>query len=111
MKTTRMDTKSCSIINVSEYPTELLGLFEAAPTGTKRVAELNRVNVPAKWRGQGIGRRLMQEVLDEADQLGVTLVLDINPYGDMDYQALSAWYQRVGFTEGADSRWWRSPRD
>jgi GNAT superfamily N-acetyltransferase len=105
-----MDLESHAIINVSEYPSELLDILGDAPEGATRIAELNRVNVPAKWRGRGIGRSLMKEVTDEADSLGVTLVLDINPYGALDFEALSAWYQRVGFTQRSDGRWWRSPQ-
>lgn len=110
MKTTRLDPETHSIIDVSEYPAEMLDLLGPLPDGTARVAEINRINVPVKWRRNGVGRKLMKEVTDEADHLGVTLVLFINPYGDMDYDALSAWYQRVGFTEGDDARWWRTPK-
>jgi hypothetical protein len=41
----------------------------------------------------------MEQVLTDADAEGVTLWLDINPYGPMCYNDLEAWYFRLGFTE------------
>jgi len=60
---------------------------------------INRVNVPKKHRGKGIGRALMQKCLADADAEGVTLQLDINPYGEMSYTELRAWYERLGFIQ------------
>lgn len=61
------------------------------------VWELTRINVPAALRGQGYGRRLMERVLADADEFGVTLRLVINPYGEMTYEQLRDWYERCGF--------------
>lgn len=56
-----------------------------------------RISTPAAHRGKGIARRLVAEMLADADREGVRLALGINPYGDMDYKQLLAWYQRLGF--------------
>jgi GNAT superfamily N-acetyltransferase len=56
-----------------------------------------RVNTPYRSRGKGIARRLMAQVLADADAEGVTLWLGINPYGPMDYDQLESWYRRLGF--------------
>lgn len=58
---------------------------------------VSRVIVSAEYRGQGYARQLMQEVLRDADAAGVTLLLEINPYGDMTYEQLESWYMRLGF--------------
>lgn len=62
---------------------------------------ITRVLVPKELRRQGIGTLLMQEVLLDADQQGISLYLEINPYGDggPDYNQLEAWYKKLGFVE------------
>jgi GNAT superfamily N-acetyltransferase len=62
-------------------------------------AILNRVFTPPKLRGKGHAREAMGKMLQLADDLGITIYLDINPYGDMDYQQLEDWYKRLGFKE------------
>lgn len=94
MKTTYMDAPTLSMINLSALEGDLY--------------EVNRISVLAPHRGKGLGRRLMQEMTTDADAAGVTLVLDINPYGDMDYEQLSAWYSRNGFAF-KNRRWYRHP--
>lgn len=95
MRETFIDRETRSIANLSLLPN---GEWE-----------LSRISVPAPHRGKGIGRRLMAEVLAEVDAAGVDLYLDINPYGDMDYKALAAWYARLGFRKQG-VRWRREPR-
>jgi GNAT superfamily N-acetyltransferase len=59
--------------------------------------EINRVNVPAQYRGKGIASRLMARTLADADKEGITLRLVINAYGDMSFSDLYHWYERLGF--------------
>ena len=59
---------------------------------------INRIVVPERNRGQGAGRKILKRVLAEADAEKVTLVLEINPYGPLNYQALENWYKRNGFS-------------
>lgn len=58
---------------------------------------ITRINVPAKYRGQGHGSNMLRELCAKADAEGITLWLEINPYGDMTYEQLEAWYRRYGF--------------
>lgn len=51
----------------------------------------------------------MHEVLAAVDAEGIALELDINPYGELDHDALAAWYARLGF-EFNGIRWRRGPR-
>jgi len=43
---------------------------------------ITRINVPREYRGRGYGTALLEQVLEDADREGVTLRLEINPYGD-----------------------------
>lgn len=69
---------------------------------------VNRVNVPGQHRGFGIARELIRQVLADADTEGVVLWLAINPYGNMTYEQLEAWYMRLGF-EKFQEGWYRRP--
>ena len=66
---------------------------------------LTRVNVPAPYRGQGVGTQLMAKMLAWADAGGWPLHLQVSPYGDspMQYDALVAWYKRLGFMQDGDT--------
>ena len=63
--------------------------------------EMSHVCVEPEHRGMGYGRALMDAVLLEADEAGVTLFVSVDPYDDgpMDQAALRAWYERNGFVE------------
>lgn len=58
---------------------------------------IESLEVPANRRRQGYGTALMEQVLEDADREGVTLVLEVDPYGTMERQALYDWYGRLGF--------------
>ena len=70
---------------------------------------INRINVPAKHRGLGYGQELLRQILEDADFEGVTLRLEINPYGDLNYHQLREWYERHGFIEMEDGWFERQP--
>lgn len=78
-------------------PTKLaiVDLSQMGPT----LWEINRVNVPEQFRRQGIANELMRRVLADADREAATLRLVINAYGDMSWEALLDWYQRLGFVK------------
>lgn len=58
---------------------------------------LDHVNVHIEHRGQGHGRRVLQMVLDAADERGIKLFLCIAAGNGLTYEALDAWYRRHGF--------------
>lgn len=70
---------------------------------------ITRISVPKEYRGQGVGRQLLKEVLADADKEGVRLVLEINPYGDMTFKQLEAWYTRNGFLQTIEGYYLRDP--
>lgn len=59
---------------------------------------VNRVHVMRPYRGRGHGREVMRRLLAAADGEGVALWLTINPYGELTFDDLDAWYRRCGFT-------------
>lgn len=73
---------------------------------------VNRVNVPEAFRGKGIMRSLMAKCLEDADRENVTLYLGINPYGNLTYEELEAWYLRLGFEHHSTEEGWyvRKPK-
>lgn len=71
---------------------------------------LTDVAVPIKHQGKGFGRELMQRALAWADENDVTLCITIAPTGILDYEALEAWYQRLGFVYDELGILRRSPR-
>lgn len=58
---------------------------------------LTRINVPKASRGKGHASALLTRILDDADEEGVTLFLEISPSDGLDYSQLEAWYHRHGF--------------
>lgn len=102
--TTRFNIARCAIADVSEIFSE---------DKYERCCTLNRINVPPEFRGKGHGSRLLQRVLDDADEEDVIVMLGINPYGEMTYDQLRDWYERHGFVEedrGSGSIFIRQPQ-
>lgn len=48
-------------------------------------------------RGKGFARKLLKELLADADREQVILMLSVDPDPDVDRERLVAWYERVGF--------------
>lgn len=59
---------------------------------------IHRINVPESARGKGHGTTLLKEIIEDADQEGVMLILGPSPSGGLDFDQLVAWYERYGFT-------------
>lgn len=64
--------------------------------GGYRVSVLQSINVEPAQRGRGIGDRLVNQFLEDAEKLGstVTLFLPLESAGDFD---LTAWLESFGF--------------
>lgn len=81
--------------------------IEIRPDGSYGdVAYFNRINVPSKNRGVGIGRDLLVSLLDTCKDNEIAIILDINPYGDLTYEQLESWYKRYGFKEYDGVLWY-----
>lgn len=57
----------------------------------------NRLFVNPKYRNQGYATQLLTEMLKLIKERNITLQLDINPYGDLDYLELERFYVKHGF--------------
>ena len=73
---------------------------------------ITRINVPIKFRGMGIGTKLLKactDWADKADNEGIILVLNASPSGGLNRQQLVAWYERNGFQELESGMYERLP--
>ncbi len=78
-----------------------IGVCKALPKEMQdKTRELSALEVPLHARNEGQATELMHEVCAEADNAGITLVLFVAPFGDIDLsrQQLADWYaRRFGF--------------
>lgn len=56
----------------------------------------NRLNVPQKMRGQGLGKALLNAVLNFCRDNNIALMNTVNNYGDMSTKDLIHFYQKSG---------------
>lgn len=57
----------------------------------------NRLIVPKEFRHQGYATKLLCELEKIADEKAMNIVLDINPYGDLNHEQLHNLYMKHGF--------------
>ncbi len=70
--------------------------------GTNGLAELQLIRTPAEHRGQGHARTAMQELVETADQDGLTLALTPDPMDSAtSKRKLEAFYREFGFVPNA----------
>lgn len=62
------------------------------------IAIVTRIIVPKGRRGHGYASKLMEKVLNDADEEGCMLVLAVESYDDgLTNEQLADWYERLGF--------------
>lgn len=76
-----------------------IGIAEASWVEDFNAYYFNRIFVNPKYRGKGYGTKLINLILNVIDEKKSKLLLDINPYGDMSYDDLEAFYVRHGFKD------------
>jgi GNAT superfamily N-acetyltransferase len=59
---------------------------------------LSDMYIKPEHRGQGIGSKLMADIVEYADRVGLPLVLIPDPDGGMTRNQLIAFYKKFGFT-------------
>lgn len=59
----------------------------------------NRLIVPPNIRNRGIATKIMKQLIKVLDEKSITLVCDINPYGDLDFDKLHEFYCKYGFID------------
>ena len=62
--------------------------------------EISIQSIASMDKGQGMGKAVMKDITDTADDLGITLTLDAKPFGDtgLSKEALISFYEKNGFT-------------
>lgn len=61
-----------------------------------KVYFFSRLNVPKKLRGQGLGKKLMQETVKFCEENNAMLINTVNPYGEMTLEETNQFYQNCG---------------
>jgi GNAT superfamily N-acetyltransferase len=88
---------------LAEIGGEPVGMGGLAPLTTDD-AEIKRMYVRPSSRGKGVGRRLLQQLLDDARALGYrTVYLDSGPF----MREAHALYQSFGFQPSTPHRGWQ----
>ena len=84
-----------------ETATLFINLCRAIPQGRMRelTRELSHLEVPLDDRRKGYATQLMHNVCTEADLQGKTLLVFVQPFGDIELSRtqLRDWYARLGF--------------
>ena len=57
----------------------------------------NRIKVEKRLQGKGKGKELMIEVCRLADKHGITIINELNPYGNRDMKDLKSFFRASGF--------------
>lgn len=57
----------------------------------------NRLFVPEDLRNGGRGAALVKEVVNFSKENGILILLELNPYGDLNYAELEGFYLKNGF--------------
>lgn len=89
--------KSISFYQYHEY-CHSIGTAELSLVDQKRkLFYFSRLYVPPKLRKKNIASNLLLRLSLWADEHHITILLDINPYGDMSLYNLIKLYKRYGF--------------
>ena len=78
-----------------------IGVAEATRIDEERknVYYFNRLFVKPNYRGKGYSRKLLEKFVQELDTNKISVELDINPYGDLDYNQLKKLYEEFDFKQ------------
>lgn len=59
----------------------------------------NRIKANRRFEGTGEGKALMLEVCKIADKHGITILNELNPYGERDMESLKNFFRASGFED------------
>ena len=74
-------------------------LISPIPTNDRPWFYFNRLFVNQKIRRMGVATDLMTQVINWADTEKFNIFIEINPYGDLDFDQLVNFYKKFGFTQ------------
>lgn len=92
--------KTCFIIKLDRMRIAIADVSPAdfgCDLAAEKIYDINRINVPAAFRGQGHGTVLLKQIIEEAEKDGVTLRLHVFASGALTTGQLNRWYKRYGF--------------
>lgn len=72
-------------------------ILDLIPDYVDGMTAISRIHVLEPFRNLGYGTDVMREVTKDADREGITLCLEINSYGPLNYDDLQHWYEGFGF--------------
>lgn len=78
-------------------PDVLPVIADLIPDYVEGMTAISRIHVLPPFRRLGYGSTVLRRIIRDADSEGVTLCLEINPYGEMTYDQLAKWYESYGF--------------
>ena len=99
MKTTIVKTYKYITISISDniFPVGVADL-SAFPDNLK-LFYFNRLFVHPRYRNKGIAHKIMKEVVKIVDDNDIDILLEINPYGDLNMKQLISFYLKYLFKE------------
>lgn len=72
---------------------------EGDVVGSDEYVLIEKIWVPAEQRGNGVGRKIMVEALEEIEKTGLTCKVAALPFdGGMEMADLVEWYESFGFS-------------
>jgi len=77
---------------------------------TQKVYVVSRVNTPPAIRGRSIARKLLRQMIDDADSTTTVLILDPRPYPGTEMARLVRLYLQFGFEMQKDGSMMRLPK-
>ena len=94
----KFDPASCRLVALAgESIVGTAGLHAAGPGLRRAHARSLGIVVAREWQGRGVGRRLMERLLDWADRWGGVLRIEL--WAHADNERAIALYRNVGFVE------------
>lgn len=92
MKEDILKTNTCDVLCFYlKIDGDLVGSSEVTKINSKQ-GFYSRLFVKDVYRGKGYGRKLWDLTQEELDKLGMDLMIEINPYGNLDYDQLKKFY-------------------
>lgn len=94
----KIDPAACRL--VGEFEGRIVasaGLYAAAPSMRRSHARSLGIGIAPEWQGKGLGRLLMQRLLDWADNWANVLRIELHVHADND--RAMALYKSLGFVE------------
>ena len=87
----------------SEYEINILA-SDSVPVGCANTSRIhnnvfyfNRLFVQPEFRNKGYATEMLKTLLEKFKEKHYVLYLDINPYGDLNYEELETFYMKHGF--------------